>query len=110
MAKMAHNKHLLFNPSEFNFFKCSDGKEFQLEEYDVFVIASSSSMVGPSEQGIRLSHRLSRVMVESEVKMSKVRRPASLMIVELLCCHKVDCGSQRYAFVLHYNTTLLNLV
>ena len=59
------------------------------EEHDVFVIASSSSMVGPSEQGIRLSYRLSRVMVESEVKMSKVKRPVSLMIVKLLCCHKV---------------------
>jgi len=43
-------EYLLFNPSEFDFFKCLDSEEFQLEECDAFVI--TSSMVRPSGQGI----------------------------------------------------------
>jgi len=49
-------KHLLFFPFEFNLLQYLDGEEFRLEECDTFIVASSSSMIWPSEQSVGLPH------------------------------------------------------
>jgi len=74
--------YLLFNSSEFDPLQCPDSEEFWLEKYDIFIVASSSPVVWPSRQGIRLFHRLSGVVAESKVKASKVQKLVSLTTVE----------------------------
>lgn len=65
-------KHFLFFPFEFDPLQYLDSKEFGSEKCDIFIVTSSSSVIWPSGQSIRLSHGLSRIVVESKVEVSEI--------------------------------------
>ena len=55
----------------------------------VCVISASASMVCTVGQGVRLAHGATWAMVEHEVELGKVKRPLSLLLVQLLGCMEV---------------------
>ncbi|KAG6876147.1 hypothetical protein C0993_005333 [Termitomyces sp. T159_Od127] len=67
----------------------SDGKQLWPKEHNVAIVILTGAMFCSSEQHIRLSHTLARLVVQQEVKVGKVQRPLGLSAIELLGCSEV---------------------
>ena len=83
------SEDVLFQASELQTFQHAHCKELQREENDVGVVVGTSSMISSVGECIWLTHCLSRLVAECEVKVGEVQGPSGLPSVELFGRHEV---------------------
>src|SRR3981189_1118507 len=64
-------------------------EEFRQEEGHVIIVILSATMIGSTQEGIRLAHAGPRLVLQCEVEAGEVERPSRLSAIELLCNSKV---------------------